>query len=229
MKTNKAVATPEYIGDVMNGRRDEIPLREYPDDRLPLALWVEGAERHTCLLEIVACWWDGEGWTVKVRPWTYQESQRWLRAGSPLTGGGKARLLSGRKVRHQEIRAKDPADRDWSEDAARGYTDRAGLALHDAGEAVPEHYQDHLTMSALRRHVKRRRKDSLAAQRDRELQDVIHRIDQAMEAAKANHMDVRDDLRAVRRMHAQGKQAAALVLLRETERRAHRDELRDAA
>jgi hypothetical protein len=229
VKTNKAVATPEYIGDVMNGRRDEIPLRDLPDDRFPLALWVDDGRRASCLLEIVDCWYDGDGYTVKVRPWTYQEEQRWLRAGSPLLGGGKARLMSPRKVQHRDIRAKDPAERDWTEDAARGYTDRAGLALHDAGEAVPEHYQDHLTMSALRRHVKRRRKDSLAAQRDRELQGVLDRIDAAMDAAKANHIDVRDDLRAVRRMHAQGRDTAAMVLLRETERRAHRDELRDAA
>jgi hypothetical protein len=194
VKTNKAVATPEYIGDVMQGRRDEIPLREYPDDRLPLALWVDGNDKPTCLLEIVASWYDGEGWTVKVRAWTFEHESRLLAA-----------------------------------DSSRGYTKVPYLALTDEPEAVPDDYQDHLTMRALSRHVKRRRKDSLAAQRDRELQDLLHRVDEAMAAAKSNHMDVRDDLRAVRRMHAQGKVSAAMVLLRETERRAHRDELRDAA
>jgi hypothetical protein len=229
VKSNKAVATPEYIGDVMNGRRDTIPLREYPDDAIPLALWVDGNDKPTCHLEIVDCWWDGEGWTVKVRPWVYQHKPRLLRAGSPLTGGGKARLLSGRKRQFKNKQAKDPSERDWTPDAALGYTASPELALQDAGEAVDTGTQDAFTMAALRRHVKRRRKDSLAAQRDRELQQVVDRIQAAETAARANHIDVRDDLRAVRRMHQQGREAAALRLLRDTEKRAHRDETRDAA
>jgi hypothetical protein len=114
-------------------------------------------------------------------------------------------------------------------DSSRGYVDFPARALPDEPEAIEEWRQDQYTMRAIGRHVKRRRKDSLAAQRDRELRDVLDRIDQAMQAAKSNHMDVRDDLRAVRRMHAQGKTVAAVQLLREVEHRAHRDELRDAA
>lgn len=206
MKSNKAVATPEYIGDVMNGRRDSIPLRDEPDTSLPLALWVADADKATCHLEITGCRYDGEGWTVQVRPWVYEHTPRLLRAGSPLTGGGKARLLTGRKRRFKDARAKAPdGDQKFTDDQASGYTPNVSIALLDAGEAVDHETQDRLTLAAIGRDAKRRRADSIHAQRERALLTVLERINLAKSAAARNGISVHQEIKAITHMQKRGR------------------------
>lgn len=205
MKANKAVATPEYIGDVMNGRRNTIPLQHQPDPKLPLALWVQDADKPTVLLEITDCWHDGEGWTVHIRPWTFEDTPRLLRAGSPLTGGGKARLVSARKRRFKTIRAKAPDGDKFSDDQASGYTPNPSIALLDAGEAVDIETQDRLTLAAIGRDAKRRREQSIHAQRERELLTVLQRIQLAKTTAAQNGITIHAEVKAITRMQERGR------------------------
>lgn len=224
MRSNKALATPEYIGDIMNGRRDTIPLRDRPDTSLPLALWVDGAEKPTCLLEITACIDDGEGWTVQIRPWIYEDTPRLLRAGSPLTGGGKARLMSGRKRTFKNPKAKPPDDRKWTKAHELGYTENPSLALLDAGEAIDDWAQEQYAEQALQRDEQRRVKQDAAAKRARELLSIEERMVQARAAAQLNYIDISSEMFLIRRAKAKNRSEQAVIQhLEVAERRAYRD------
>ncbi len=105
-----------------------------------------------------------------------------------------------------------------------GYTDKPYLSMTDEPEAVDQATQDRLTQAAIGRHAKRRREQSLAARRDRELLDIATRIQNAREAARHNHIDIRDDLRVVHRLQTAGRSETAIrTTLERAERRAYRD------
>jgi hypothetical protein len=113
-------------------------------------------------------------------------------------------------------------------DSSRGYTRDPRLALQHEPEAVPEEFQDHLLMRALHRDTKRRREQSLAARRDRELLTVLERISLAKQAARENHVVIGTDILLLHRTMAEqraGRRSETAVLrrLEEIERRAYRD------
>jgi hypothetical protein len=214
----------DRIGEVMRGELTQLPVTYDTAVGQPLDIKTSPDADPTCRVEIVTCEPDPDGYTLTIRPWVYEHEPRLLRAGSPLTGGGKARLMSGRKRRFKDVRAKEPDGRQFTEETARGYTDRPEVALQDAGEAVPAEFQDHLTMRALARDENRKRKQSLAAKRDRALLTVVERIDLARQAARANHIDIGTDLTLLRRSMRERRSDAAITRrLEDIERRAHRD------
>jgi hypothetical protein len=109
-------------------------------------------------------------------------------------------------------------------DSSRGYTRDPRLALQHEPEAVPEEYGDHLLMRALHRDTKRRREQSLAARRDRELLTVLERIDLARSAARENHVDIGTDLNLLRRSMTERRSENAIARrLEDVEARAYRD------
>jgi hypothetical protein len=113
-------------------------------------------------------------------------------------------------------------------DSSRGYTRDPRLALQHEPEAVPEDYEDHLLMRAMHRDTKRRREQSLAARRDRELLTVLERIDRAKRAARENHVVIGTDVLLLHRTMAEqraGRRSENAVLrrLEDIERRAYRD------
>jgi hypothetical protein len=109
-------------------------------------------------------------------------------------------------------------------DSSRGYVTDPRMALAMEPEAVPAEYQDHLLMRSMRRDAKRKREQSIAAKRDRELLTVLERIDRAKQAARENHVDIGTDLRLLRRSMSERRSEAAVVRrLEDVERRAYRD------
>lgn len=194
MRSNKAVATPEYIGDVMNGRRTTIPLQHRPDPTLPLGLWVQDADQPTCLLRITACQFDGEGWTVEVRPWVYEHTPRLLMpAGRP---------------KGSEL----------------GYTDKPYLSMVDEPEAIDLRLLDKgWAETAGRRHGKARLERLDAARQARELLDRETRLANARQAAHANFVSLRDEFRVLRHMQKNGKPAAVVTQVTRIEQIAYRE------
>jgi hypothetical protein len=83
-------------------------------------------------------------------------------------------------------------------------------------------------MRALHRDTKRRRENSLAAKREREMLDMFQRIDRAKQAARENHVDIDKELRLLyrtRNEHARNERSEVAVMrrLEDVERRAYRD------
>lgn len=103
------------------------------------------------------------------------------------------------------VAASEHEPRLLAADSSRGYTNDPRLSLKGEGEAVPQDVQDEITMHAIARDARRRRTASVAAQRDRALQTVLERIDNARAAAAGNYVDIRDDLKAITRMHRMGQ------------------------
>jgi hypothetical protein len=214
----------EHIGEVMRGERTTLPVSLPADKGAMLAIKTERDKPPTCMMEVVACDPDPEGFTLTIRPYVYPHTPRLLRSGSPLNGGGKARLMSARKRKFKNPKAKPPDGEHLTADQAAGYTDNPNLAVHDPGEAVDWEVQDWITLRAIGRDGKRRREQSLAARRERELLSIVERIELARQAARENYIDIGTDMLLLRRsMRERRSESAIARRLEDVERRAHRD------
>ena len=112
----------------------------------------------------------------------------------------------------------------FTDDQAVGYTANPSLALLDAGEAVDLWTQDQLTLAAIGRDAKRRRAQSIAAQRDRELLSIVERIQLAKQAAAGNSISIHIEVKAITHMQRRGRSEGLVVQeLERVERIAYRD------
>lgn len=106
-------------------------------------------------------------------------------------------------------------------DSSKGYTDKPYLALADEQEAVDEYTLQLYRDRADRRHEKTVKARTKAAQIDRELLTVEERMKRARDAARLNHVDVSNDMHALRQMLARNANVEAKLRL--TERIAYRE------
>jgi hypothetical protein len=218
----------EHIGEVMRGERRELPVHDPAPVGAKVALKVAAHRRPTVTVEVTACQPDEEGHTLTVRTIPLEHEPRLLSAKTPVSRPRRCRHCRGKDVnctRCQGTGYHDPIDTPTDDDL--GYTSFAPSALSgtaDPGEAVPAEYQDHLVMRAMHRDTKRRREQSLAARRDRELLTVLERIDLARAAARENHVDIGTDLVLLRRsMRERRSENAISRRLEDVEARAYRD------
>jgi hypothetical protein len=106
-------------------------------------------------------------------------------------------------------------------DSSKGYTDKPFLAVNEEPEAVDEITLALYRERADRRHDKTARARARAAQLDRELLTVEERMTLARQAARLNHVDVSNDMHALRQMLA--RNANVEPKLRVVERVAYRE------
>lgn len=211
----------DAIGEVMRGERTTLPVTYPADPGTILAIRTEADKRPTCLVDITACDEDPEGFTLTIKPHVYEHQPLLLRSGSPLTGGGKARLMSARKRRPGK--AKAPGGQ-FTDAQATGYTENPALALRDAGEAVDPDTLERFSFIAALRHEKTLRATTAQARRDRELLTIEQRMAKAREAARLNYVDVSGDLDLVRKYIRSGRSEQSVARrLEAAERVAYRD------
>lgn len=221
---NYVVLAREHVGEVIRGERVTLPVSLPANVGALLAIKTAPEKDPSCIMEVAGCDPDPEGFTLTIRPYVRPHQPRLLRAGSPLTGGGKARLLSNRKRKFKNVRAKPPSGERFTDDQASGYTANPTIALHDPGEAIDQEDQDRITLAAIARDAKRKRAQSLAAKRDRELLSITQRIELAHLAARENYIDISADMLLLRRSMRERRSDASIARrLEDVERRAHRD------
>jgi hypothetical protein len=149
------------------------------------------------------------------------DEPRFLAAGSPLVEGGKARLMSGRKVKPRP--ASRPPEMPADSLEALGYTRAPTRALLDAGEA--------LSPSDYRRHVESRRQQSAQdrqaafdAQRDldRRLLSREDRIRKVERDARMRGIDVSGELWLLRRRMVRASDGSVEQRIQRLEQRVDR-------
>jgi hypothetical protein len=105
-----------------------------------------------------------------------------------------------------------------------GYTDKPYLSMIDEPEAVDQDTQDRLTLEAIGRDAKRRREQSIAARRERELLPILERIELVKAAAAQNHISVHAEVKALAHMRKRGRSEGLIQAeLERVERIAYRD------
>ncbi len=193
------VFTSSEIGDVLAGRLSEV---RFPIDQPPA--WAVGetvrllrrnpderrAKRSSVYVKVVA-WYaapceegPGEEWVVKFRP-----------ATTP-----------------QEVRLLTPAGRPKGSEI--GYTNRLGVAMRgtaDPGEAVDDETLERFRKEALDRFQRHRIRLARARRHERQKWPLDDRIREATAEAKRTGIDIRKDLRDLRRMRARGRSEGALA------------------
>jgi hypothetical protein len=123
---------------------------------------------------------------------------RFLLRSSPLTAGGKARLMSAKKV--EPNRAKP---REVSRLEASGYTEQIHKALHEEPECLDEwDWHRHVGHDTDMTLDQRRAAEEIARSRARELLSQEERINEAVEEAQARHRNVTGELWVLRQMIA---------------------------
>lgn len=218
------VLPPDVIGEVMNGHRTTLPVIHCAEVGSTIGLKTDPDKPPSCLMDVTACDPDPDGYTIRLRPHVYEETPRLLRAGSPLTGGGKARLMSNRKRTFKDIRAKAPNGDKFTDDQALGYTENPSMALLDAGEAVDLQTQAQFARQALQRDQQRKIKRDAAAKRDRELLSIEERMLQARATARLNSISVHQEMKALTHMQRRGRSEGLVVQeLERVERIAYRE------
>lgn len=120
---------------------------------------------------------------------------RFLLKGSPLVAGGKARLMSNRKV--EPNRAKP---RDVSKVEAQGYTEQPHKALPDEPECVGPAILDGYAESARFYESLQHLRDVEAAQQSRKLLTAEQRLLDAQARAKRTQTDFSHEFHICRNM-----------------------------
>lgn len=130
-------------------------------------------------------------------PWP---APRYLMRGSPLAGG-KARLMSNRKVDPKPAKTPDVSERE-----VLGYTERTHRAILDAGECLDEQqWSEHVDERAKRDEEQRRKFEAAAIEQARRLLSFEERLVSAHDEARRRCVDVASEVRLVRHMQACGK------------------------
>lgn len=213
----------EDIGKVMDGKITQLPVFDAAPVGSVVAVKTARNRKPTVLLTVTACDPDPEGYTLTVRPRPLEHEPLLLRSGSPLTGGGKARLMSSRKRRPGK--AKAPGDKRFTDEQAVGYTDNPMMAMRGEPEAVPvEDLDVKWSFRAGRRHEKAHAERVEQARMVRERLDIEQRMIEARKAARLNHVDASGELALVRKFIRQGRSESSVMhRLAVAERVAHRE------
>lgn len=144
----------------------------------------------------------------------------YLARSSPLVAGGKARLLSARKVtpKEAELRELDEANPE-----THGYTEQAFKGLRDAGEALSS-WDWHLHVRKRADLDEQERQEQIERDRDREkrLLSQEERLAAAQAEAVANRRDVSHEVWVLRRMLERGRAVQAERRLQRIELYAYR-------
>lgn len=213
----------DRIGELMRGELTELPVTLSADVDSLIAVRVSHDRRPTCWLRVIACEADLEGYWLTVRPAPREHEPRLLMAGSPLTGGGKARILSPRKRKFRSPKAKPPGGA-FTDRQASGYTATPILALKGEPEGIDlEDLNVRWHFRSERKHGEALGERDEARRQARQLLDTEERMRRAREAAALNYIDVRDELKALRHMQRVGRGDATTAQLERIERIAYRD------
>lgn len=132
---------------------------------------------------------------------SHDEKPLFLLRGSPLVSGGKARLMSGKKVE-----PKRATPREISGPEAHGYTSEPGRALRGEPECLGAADWDiHVGKRSETVEEQRRRFEAARIEEERRLLTVEQRLVTAHEEARRRCIDVSSEAFVLRRMLAAGK------------------------
>lgn len=131
-------------------------------------------------------------------PWP---QPRYMMRGSPLVGGGKARLMSAKKVT-----PKPATPREVSEREEHGYTELPHLALDPLAESLDEEdWKTHVDERSKRDEVQRQKFEAASREQARRLMNFEERLVSAHVEARMRCIDVASEVRLVRHMQEKGK------------------------
>jgi hypothetical protein len=137
-----------------------------------------------------------------------ENKRRYLLRSSPLVAGGKARLMSNKKVQ-----PKPAKPREVSRVEAQGYTTEPHKALHLEAECLTEAEWDvHVGKRAETAAEQQQRFEAAKLEDARRLLSFEERLTAATAEARAakHRMDISSEVRLLRQMQQQGKEVRHL-------------------
>lgn len=123
------------------------------------------------------------------------EKPRYLLRSSPLVAGGKARLMSNKKVKPSRAKARDVTG-----DEVHGYTDQMHKALEDLEALTEDDYQRHIAAGAAFRDRTLKQQQLVQIQQARSCLTLEQRLVEVQRVAKMRHINVKGEVEAVKGM-----------------------------
>jgi hypothetical protein len=148
----------------------------------------------------------------------------YLMQGSPLVAGGKARLMSNRKVK-----PKRAEPREVTGPEEKGYTEEVRRALRDEPETPSRAWVDAQGELAAMYDRLRLQKEVGEARATRQALSIEHRMADAHRRAKLKRIDLTGEFHVMRKMLERGNQATATERMERVEARLDGWPLADAA